>query len=91
MTTYRVDCINKPNRLDPTSRISNLGGTYPYYWKKTEDDVIHGIQYMGDVYFTNVGEKVAILEVVQGPHRKYLRTAPDNSIVDNLLYLPECS
>ena len=91
MTSYRVDCINKRDRFSPFERIDHLGGEWPFHWKHTEDEVIRGILDVGDDYFTMSGSRQIPLAVIDGGHRKYLRSKPDGLLPDNLLSLPECS
>lgn len=90
MTTYQVECINKPDRTSRNERIQRLGGTYPYPWRRTEDEVISGIRYGGDVYYTLVDGNVALVIVAERNGRPYLKTQADSTFRDNLLALPEC-
>lgn len=41
-------------------------------------------------YYVRTGSQEADINVVQGPTRKYLRTDPDKTSVDNLDELPDC-
>lgn len=41
-------------------------------------------------YYVKSGTEEADIHVVQGPTRKYLRTDPDKTTVDNLDELPDC-
>lgn len=92
MTAYTVNCITKPNAFDPHTRIKALGGSQPSNWYKTEDEVIAAIG-AGDTFHTLVNGSWAKLEVVRpiDGRRPFLRTDADNSLLDNLLHLPQCN
>ncbi len=85
---YQVTCIRRDG-ADLDRRIDRLGGPW---FNRTIDDVINGIQYGGDRYWTSVNGLSVWVVVDQHPTsgRLYLRTEPDSYPPNNLLSLPEC-
>ncbi|WP_366510230.1 DUF3892 domain-containing protein [uncultured Sphingomonas sp.] len=90
MTTYRADC-HSPDNLDLDRRIQGLGGTSPSAWWFGIDTIIAMIS-QEHVFYTMVRGQVALIVVKQHPvsRRKYLATAADGLLENNLLNLPRC-
>ncbi len=91
MTTYyRADC-HTPDNLDADRRLQGLGGSHPHMWWYGIDTIIRMID-GGDVFYTMVADKVALIVVAEHPisKRRYLKTLADNYPYNNLLYLPHC-
>jgi len=90
MTTFRADCHTHDN-FDTDRRIQGLGGTVPLAWWYGIDTIIAMIG-RGDIFYTMVDNEVALIIVDTHPTsgRKYLKTAKDNFLRNNLLYLPHC-
>ncbi len=89
MADLQVTCINKPgSHSDPWTRIRNLGGPG---WKSSENQVINEINRSINRYFVRNGDYAAWLEVQYHNGNPYLRTIPDGTHIDNLLFLGECA
>ena len=91
----QVTCINKPDRTNPYARIQALGGVdgNGIPWYMTEDQAIATIESGQNALYTNVNGQSANVVVMQPKSllgNKYLRTNPDTTPEDNLLYLEEC-
>jgi Protein of unknown function (DUF3892) len=90
MATYRVTCINKPGgHANPHTRIRMLGGQD--WAKKTEDAVIKEINGGVNRYYVMNGQYSAWLVVDYHNGNAYLKTHPDGTHIDNLLFLGECA
>jgi hypothetical protein len=87
MADIRVKCISKPDRNSAHEGITHLGGDG---WKKTREQVVTDIENRMHTYYTLVDGQRGDLEVKGLPGSKYVRTKPDGTKKDNLLYLPEC-
>lgn len=89
--TFQIMCINKPDRRNRRERIQNVGGVHNgQRWKITEDEAIQGIEDGRWQFFVSVNGNSTWVIVATHNGRKYLKTEADNTIVDNLLSLPEC-
>ncbi len=84
MTDYRVDYIAKPNAF---GRIQALGGSAPWVWRDTEDNVIRAISRGHTFHVIRGGYRVEVVPE-RGATQPYLKTLPDHTKLDNLLYLP---
>lgn len=80
-----ISCII-PDGNDPDRRIDAVGGVG---WTKDEDAVIAEIE-AGAKYFVEVDGKEVEVEVAENDERKYLKTAADGYVPNNLLSLPTC-
>ena len=95
--SVRITCINKSGGYheDPHEAISHLGWINEstgekgkctrlemYDWIKNKN----GVAYVKD----GVGEKAYLTTVINSYGTKYVKTIPDRTKSDNLLYLPEC-
>lgn len=99
MSRKRITCINKaPSHQDPNSHITNVGvGDEAGWWEKLSvTEVIRQLQNpFGDRYYVR-GRDGSQAEVRLGTcpfcahAHTFIRTTPDRSLKDNLLYLPEC-
>lgn len=87
MTRYQVTCINK----EVQERISHIGGiSNGTHWKLTEAEAIRSIEKGSNQFYVNVhGQPVEVIVAVL-KNRKYLKTAADGEVSNNLLNLPEC-
>lgn len=89
----QIECIRKRDRDSPWDRISHVGGVHPdgTRWKMTQERAVHLMEEGGGFYVT-VSGKAAWCEVATGPQgNKYIKTAEDGDLPNNLLNLPECS
>ena len=83
MNQYRVDYYVKPMNA---TRITKLGGTWG---EKTEQTIMNEISSMVSHYYVERGASVAWIEIERAaPGHPYLKTAPDNTSLDNILSLP---
>lgn len=82
----QITCI-VPDSNDPDERIDSVGGDG---WTKSEDVVIAEIDAGEEDYFVEVGGDEVDVMVAERAGRKYLRTDPDHTPVNNLLSLPPC-
>ena len=92
---FQIKCINKPNRSSPVEHITHVGGFGSSQWKLTVEEVIRRIESIGpdhEDFFVHVGLYETNVFVVNpgNGRRKYIKTEPDSTKVDNLLSLPEC-
>jgi len=92
--TAQVRCINKIPRDDPYDRIRAIGGINSDggRWKLTQEEAIRGIE-LGKYSFYVQSPGTARTRVVVATSRagrKYLKTAADGDLPNNLLSLPEC-
>jgi len=91
---FRITCINKPDRFSPVEHITHVGGYGASQWKLTVETVTQRIESRGtdhEDFYVRVGTAEADVFVVSPPgRRKYIKTEPDYTKVDNLLSLPEC-
>ncbi len=93
-TSRQIKCINKPLRQDSHQRITHIGGdwgTYGNRIKITEEEGIRHIEQGIYNYHVKVGNRDVNVFISTHNGRKYLRTTSDDTTVDNLLSLPECS
>ena len=91
----QIDCIRKPDRQNPHRRITHVGGPNPNgagRWFLTEEDAIAGMD-RGDwsFYVSAGGRTVRVIVRQNSLGHRFLTTVPDDSHLDNLLSLPECS
>jgi hypothetical protein len=85
MADVQVRCVNKTSTGH--EHITHLGGAN---WKWTVEQVVQSIEGKTNTFYTLVNGKRANVGVVQGAHRKYVRTFADGVWNDNLLALPAC-
>jgi hypothetical protein len=88
---FQIKCINKPNRESSVEHITHVGGYGSAPWKLDVETVIQRIEGGSENFFVHVGYNEANVIVISPiGRRKYIRTEPDLTKVDNLLSLPEC-
>jgi uncharacterized protein DUF3892 len=88
MAHLEVTCIRKRSDHDnPRERVQGLGGSG---WFKTEDEVIREIERGTNSYWVAVHGRPVQVAVATHQRRKYLKTAADGYVLNNLLALPEC-
>ena len=83
----QVTCISKILRGDPHERIGYIGGAA---WRFTEAQAINFIEGGMFDFFINTAGRAVRLVVGRRAGRKYLKTADDGELPDQLLALPEC-
>ena len=99
MLRKRIVCIKKaPSHLDPHHHITSVGIGNESGWLEQlpVGDVIQQLKNpWGDRYYVR-GSDGSVADVRLGKcaycahAHTFIRTSPDNSLLDNLLYLPEC-
>jgi len=99
MPKKRIVCIKKaPTHLDPNTHITTVGIGNETGWLEqlSVSDVIQQLQNpWGDRYYVH-GSDGSQADVRLGKcafcahAHTFIRTTPDHSLKDNLLYLPEC-
>jgi Protein of unknown function (DUF3892) len=88
---FQITCITKPNRQSTVEHITQVGGYGSKQWKLDVETVIARIEGGLENFFVRVGQNEADVIVISPTgRRKYIRTEPDLTKVDNLLSLPEC-
>lgn len=87
MIRRQVKCINKGDRLNPHTHITNIGGDG---WKETQQNAVRQIQNNTHSYWVSVNGFTANVIVAYHNANPYLKTDRDNIMIDNLLSLPEC-
>ena len=94
MADYRIDCINKPDRLSPHEAITHVGGPNPDgsgRWKDTVPNVVRIIEAKTHQFYTKEGNASAWVGVrTSAAGNKFLQTHSDGVWRDNLLALKEC-
>ncbi|MGX9857393.1 DUF3892 domain-containing protein (plasmid) [Limimaricola variabilis] len=89
----QIDCIGKRDGDGPWDRISHVGGVHPdgTRWKLTQERAVHLME-EGWGFYVAVSGQAAWCEVATSCQGyKYIRTAADGDLPNNLLNLPECS
>ena len=99
MAKKRIVCIKKaPTHLDPNTHITSVGIGNESGWLEQlpVSDVIRQLQTpWGDRYYVH-GSDGSQADVRLGKcafcahAHTFIRTTPDHSLLDNLLYMPEC-
>jgi hypothetical protein len=99
MARKRITCINKaPTHQDPSTHITHVGIGAATGWSErlTVAAVIRQLQNpLGDRYYVH-GTDGSQADVRLGKcpfcahAHTFIRTTPDHSLKDNLLWLPEC-
>jgi hypothetical protein len=92
MASNQVTCITKPHPHSPREHITHVGGVNPqgghwYYMREQVADMIDSGNY---TFHVKVGKYDVPVRTYVKNHIKYLRTAPDDTTVDNLLSLDQC-
>lgn len=86
MADVQVTCVDKSDATHEGIRYVGGAG-----WRWPIADVIASIEGKTNTFFVLAGGKRAEIAVVEGKHKKYLRTHADGYWNDNLLALPSCS
>jgi hypothetical protein len=96
MVTVQIECIDKPDPFNRHERIRRVGGrtSEGVRVSLTLDEAVAGIKnntYKFWVAREDPRKQGAWVEVESIAGRKpFLKTVPDNTPLDNLLYLPQC-
>lgn len=89
-----IRCIIKDDGLDPHERIQYVGGINPdgSYWKRTQQEVIREIDSRKWIYECCApdGLRTEVIAVTGHSGHRFLKTALDKDVPDNLLKLPAC-
>jgi hypothetical protein len=85
--TLQVTWISKTNRGGPHEHVDYIGGSA---WRFTEAQAICFIEGGMFDFFVNAGGRALRLVVAIRSGHKYLKTAADGELPDNLLALHEC-
>ncbi len=94
MSSYRIDCINKPDRDSRHERITHVGGPQAdgSRWRDTAANIIRFIEAKQHSFYTQEGGRMASVGVrTSAAGHKYIQTHADGQWSDNLLALCECS
>lgn len=94
MASYRISCINKPDRDNRHERITHVGGLQAdgSRWHDTVINVIRLIEAKQHSFYTQEGGRTAWIGVrTSAAGHKYIQTHADGQWSDNLLALRECS
>lgn len=93
----RITCINKDNGYheNPNVAITHLGWKNEHTGKigrNTRLEIYNWIKYEnGEAYVKDeYGNKVNVITAETSNGTKYVKTAADNTVRNNLLSLPEC-
>lgn len=91
MTVYTVSC-HTPDNNDADRRMQGIGGTSPWSFRHSVDEVIRNIEMIGDSYYVGTGfNRVQVMVKIHPiSRRKYITTSPDGIKPNNLLELPHC-
>lgn len=84
----QVKCILQDSWRGREDRITHIGGDWGQI--TTEEGIRH-IENGTYSYYVKVGSDDAKVVVASRNGKKYLKTESDNTTVDNLLSLPNCS
>ena len=89
----QITCIRKSNHSDPYQRITDIGGPNPNgkQWGLEVQEAIAGYKANTYTFFVRVGDQEVEVRPRDRSPRPYLATAPDFTLQDNLLSLPECA
>jgi hypothetical protein len=92
MISNQVTCITKPHPHSPREHITHVGGVNPQgvYWHYTREQVAAMIDSGEYNFHVRVGTRDVPVRTYILRGVKYLRTAPDDTTVDNLLSLDQC-
>jgi len=88
-----VDCVTKNIGRSPQLTIKAVGGKDidGKCWKHTVDEVINNIHLENYRYFVNINDiKTQVTVAISPSLKKYLKTANDREVPNDLLSLPEC-
>lgn len=88
-----VKCINKGDRQNIHTHITDIGGINPDggKWKLSQAEAISGIEINKYEFFVRRGgAEVEVIVALSQYNNKYLKTVADGLTPDNLLSLPEC-
>jgi hypothetical protein len=88
----QIEYINKSDKLNPSERISHVGGTNNCRpWRMTEARAIEYIE-NGTYLFYIIKEyvKIDVIIAESSSHHKYLKSYSDGLSPDNMLKLKEC-
>lgn len=75
---------------DEDGDITKLCNTGEYWSPRPKAPAIADIEGSSYVYYVQSGTAKSLVQVVNGPSGKYLRTTADSSSVNNLDNLPDC-
>ena len=90
---YEVTCIRKPDRHDPHSHITHIGGIHESgkVWTLGQKAAIKAIKSGEMRFYVSVGDKPVEIIVAESRYgHKYLKTVADGDLPNNLLRLPQC-
>lgn len=90
MSTYRITCIQKTNRVNPHERILNVGlegSTKRYPQQQIVQWIDSGLY---KFYVLQGGRKVDVITARSLYGHRYIKTRNDGMQPNNLLALPEC-
>ena len=94
MADYRIDCVNKPDRLNAHEHITHVGGPNlggSGRWRDTVPNIVRMIEQKTHRFYTSEGNSAAWVGVrTSGAGNKFLQTFADGVWKDNLLALKEC-
>ena len=82
----------KRDRQNEHEKFQYIGGIYNgQQWSKSQEQGIREIESYQNTFFVSVnGQTVEVVVQKSAQGHKYLRTHPDKTKENNLLYLPTC-
>ncbi|MEX0621827.1 MAG: DUF3892 domain-containing protein [Candidatus Woykebacteria bacterium] len=91
--SVKISCINKDDRYNPYEAITHVGGKNSdgSRWKFTRQQAIQAIENNEYQFYVDVNnDPVKVVVATSSYGNKYLKTAADGDVPNNLLSLPEC-
>lgn len=97
MPEYEIDCVEQDKYLDEDRRIQSIGGPdngFGQRWHVSLNEAIAGMEDRTknwSFFVMQNGYKVRVDRYTSINGREYLKTDPDETKFNNLLYLSNCS
>lgn len=93
MSRHRVLCIQRSNRDSIHDRIESIGGLNRdgTRWRITKERAIEGIESGRWQFYVQIEDTISEVMISENQGFKYLKSTNNDTEIDNLLNLPECS